>query len=125
MRILITGSRAWPDPQAVYDALNAAYREHGPFTLVHGDCSTGADFYAHEWVRVGGAFLGCTEQRYPASWEAYGKAAGPMRNRHMVADGADLVLAFPLPSGSGTHHTIWLAERAGIPVRRYEHAESA
>jgi hypothetical protein len=108
MKIIVTGSRAWPEPQAVYDALNAAYREHGPFTLVHGDCSTGADF------------LGCTEQRYPASWEAYGKAAGPMRNRHMVADGADLVLAFPLPSGSGTHHTIWLAEQAGIPVVRHD-----
>lgn len=103
----------------MWDALNALRKEHGPFTLVHGDCSTGADFYAREWYRVGGQLLGVTEQRYPAPWEAYGKDAGPMRNRRMVADGADLVIAFPLPSSSGTRHTIWLAKQAGIPVIEY------
>lgn len=119
MRIIVAGSRAWGKPQIVWDALNEVRHEHGPFVLVHGDCSTGADFYAHEWFRVGGQLLGCTEIKFPAAWEAYGKGAGPMRNRNMIAAGADLVLAFPLPFGSGTQHAVWLAEQAGIPVQKW------
>lgn len=119
MKIMVTGSRHWDAPQAVYDALAASYRDHGPFVLVHGACSTGADFYAHEWVRVGGHLLGVTETKYPASWEAYGSVASTMRDEHMVRDGADLCLAFPLPGGKGTQHTMRLAHEAGIPVRTY------
>lgn len=119
MRVLITGSRAWPNARAVQFALGLLFCNEGPFTLVHGDCSTGADAAAHEWYEIAGKALGCEEIRYPASWEAYGRAAGPMRNAHMVRDGADLVLAFPLPQGSGTQGTMRLASEAGIPVRTY------
>lgn len=119
MRVIVTGSRAWDKPQIVWDALNEVRQEHGPFVLMHGDCATGADFYAHHWFEVAGRHEGCEEIRYPAAWEAAGKAAGPERNKRMVAAGADLVLAFPLPKGSGTQHTIWLAEQAGIPVQKW------
>lgn len=116
MRVLLTGSRAYPGPSPIYRALGAVLFRHGPFTLVHGACSTGADFYAHEWAT---AHPEVEEIKYPAAWEAYGRAAGPMRNAHMVADGADLVLAFPMPGGRGTQHTVELARGAGIPVRTY------
>lgn len=117
MRVIVTGSRAWPDMRPVWHSLSSVLVEHDTFTLVHGDCSTGADFFAHQWAQ---AHPEVEEIRYPASWEAYGRAAGPMRNRKMIEDGADLVLAFPLPSGSGTHHTVWLARQAGIPVKVWE-----
>lgn len=116
MRVLLTGSRAYPGPSPIYSALGAVLARHGPFTLVHGACSTGADFYAHEWAT---AHPEVTEIKYPASWEAYGRVAGPMRNAHMVKDGADLCLAFPMPEGKGTQHTMELARAAGIPVRTY------
>lgn len=122
MRVLVTGSRKWADEAAVYDALWGIYNEHGPFQLVHGDCSTGADSLAHLWWSIVGSKLGCTEMKYPAAWAARGRAAGPERNRRMVEAGADLVLAFPLPEGSGTQHTIRLAEEAGIEVREIRHA---
>lgn len=122
MRVIVTGSRRWADETAVYEALLAVHAEHGPFHLMHGACSTGADYYADLWYRLVGKALGCTEMKYPAAWEAHGRAAGPIRNKRMVEAGADLVLAFPLPEGSGTQGTIRLAEAAGIEVKEHRHA---
>lgn len=118
MRILLTGSRRWPDAQTVHDTLTTLVRDKGPFTLVHGACATGADAQAHQWFLLAGRALGCAEDPHPADWEKFGKAAGPARNVRMVAMGADLVVAFPLPEGTGTQHTVELAEKAGIPVRK-------
>lgn len=115
MRVIVTGSRKWEDVRAVDDALWGVLQEHGPFQIVHGACATGADWMAHIWYERVGARLGCTEQRFPANWER-GPQAGPERNRRMIEAGADLVLAFPLPEGSGTQHTMRLAREAGIKV---------
>lgn len=120
MRVIVTGSRKWRDPAAVIAALTDVYLEHGPFLLMHGDCSTGADSYAHTWFEQTHRITGCTEQRFPAAWETRGRAAGPERNQRMVEAGADLVLAFPLPEGSGTQHTVRLAREAGIEVRTFK-----
>lgn len=119
MRVIVTGSRRWDNAQAVWFELGRLFCNNGPFTLAHGDCATGADAAARHWFEVAGHAIGCEEHRFPASWEAYGRAAGPMRNQTMVSAGADLVLAFPLPGGAGTQHTMRLAHGAGIPVRTY------
>lgn len=116
MRVIVTGSRRWDSMEAVFDALWGVFHEHGAFQLIHGACSTGADDLASYWYRTAGKHLGCTEMKYPANWNM-GKAAGPARNVRMVSAGADLVLAFPLPEGSGTQHTMKLAKEAGIEVR--------
>lgn len=118
MRVLVTGSRAWPDPVRVAHELTRLYMEHGPFTLVHGACATGADAAAHHWYETAGLDLGCIEVRYPADWDQYGKRAGPIRNEKMVKEASvDLVLAFPYGTSRGTRHTMALAEAAGIPVK--------
>jgi hypothetical protein len=132
MRVIVTGSRRWPDPRAVHDALTLLYRDHGPFTLVHGACSTGADAQAQHWYEVTGQQLGCAEDPWPAEWTKHGNRAGPKRNERMVEAGADLVLAFlqsctdppcrrPKPHDShGTAGCIELAEAARIPVRKWK-----
>lgn len=117
MRVLVTGSRAWPDPVRVAHELNTLYLQHGPYVLVHGACATGADAAAHHWMETAGHDLGCTEVQYPADWERFGTRAGPIRNKAMVKAGGDLLLAFPLPEGKGTQHTVELARAAGIEVR--------
>ena len=124
MRVIVTGSRAWPDPVRVAHELTQLYLQHGPFVLVHGACATGADAAAHHWHEVCGEDLGCMEVKYRAEWEKHrtpedpqGRKAGPIRNAQMVKAGADLVLAFPLPGGKGTQGTIDLAEAAGIPLK--------
>jgi hypothetical protein len=117
MRVIVTGSRKWPDLLKVTKELTHLYLQHGPFVLVHGACPTGADYAAHHWYEMAGQELGCHEVRYPADWDQFGTRAGPIRNKQMIEAGADLVLAFPLPEGSGTQHTMDLARAAGIPVQ--------
>lgn len=116
----MTGSRHWTQSQVVYDALSEIYREHGEFVLVHGDCATGADAMAHHWYMMCRGVIPLGEDKFPAAWEARGRCAGPERNVRMIEAGADLVLAFPLPTGSGTQHTMMLAEAAGIEVVTFE-----
>lgn len=119
MRVIVTGSRAWPDPVRVAHELTQLYLQHGPFTLIHGACATGADAAAAHWMEIAGHDLGCYEIPFPADWDQFGKRAGPIRNAKMVKEAsADLVLAFPLFDSRGTKHTIELAEAAGIPVKK-------
>lgn len=49
-----------------------------------------------------------------ANWEAFGAAAGPVRNRWMLDLEPDLVIAFP--GGKGTKNMIEQAKKRGVPV---------
>lgn len=137
-RVLVTGSRDWPTPQTVFDAIRDARAEVGdrPITVIHGACHTGADAAAAYLCRRQGPGFNLTEEKHPAKGhptEDFGPwpAAGPRRNAHMVSLGADLCLAFvmpctkpncrrPQPHGShGTTNCADLAEAAGIPTKRY------
>lgn len=129
LRVIVTGSRDWPDKSAVWRALDtiAPTTPGSSLTIVHGACRingkpAGADRDADEWVRRNRyrhGFRGCLirAEPHPADWRRYRKAAGPIRNRHMVDLGADLVLAFVLNHSSGTTGCIELARAAGIEVR--------
>ncbi|QBJ94464.1 DUF2493 domain-containing protein (plasmid) [Streptomyces seoulensis] len=120
-RVLVTGSRTWTDVGAVQRALARA-AEGVPagreLVVVHGDCPRGADAMADLWARQCGA----TIERHAADWRPNGvfdRAAGPRRNARMVSLGADLCLAFIRDGSRGATHCADLAEKAGIPVRRY------
>lgn len=126
-RVIVTGSRSWPDEQAVWRALGFFVCEQCPdgdtVTVVHGGCPTGADHYASTWCALpmgDDVDVVALEERHPADWDRYGKAAGPLRNREMVDLGAELVLAFPLPGprslSRGTWDCIDAAAAHGIPV---------
>ncbi|BBX09437.1 hypothetical protein MAIC_42400 [Mycolicibacterium aichiense] len=58
-----------------------------------------------------------TEEWHPADWDQYGKAAGHIRNNHMVSLGADLCLPFPLGESRGTRGCMLAAQKAGIPMK--------
>lgn len=125
-RILITGSRVWKDKAAIVKALIeelATCTE--PVVIVHGAQKRwdhkgqrfiGADFYADEIARE----VGLEVDPHPADWDRYGRAAGPIRNREMVATlnaaNGDRVLAFPIGDSRGTRGCMAIAEEAGIPV---------
>ena len=121
MRVLVTGSRDWPDRDIVFrrlDALHAICPDGHTFVVVHGDCPTGADRHARQWCEVmlsnevGGSPV--VEERHPAQWQRLGKSAGFKRNAEMVALGADWCLAFILDGSRGATHTHGLATRADI-----------
>ena len=118
-RILVTGSRTWDDYDLVRTALAAACYQNFPVTIVHGACPSGADAIASWWVQQIGRNLAITEERHPADWKKLGKRAGPVRNAEMVKLGADVCLAFIRDRSRGATHTANLAEKTGIPVRRW------
>jgi len=117
-RILVTGSRDWDDLDVVYAHLALAIYQNVPAVIVHGACPTGPDAMAAWWTRRY-RDLGLTEERHPANWSVNGKRAGFIRNAHMVNLGADICLAFIRNGSRGATHTADLAEKAGIPTRRW------
>lgn len=118
-RILITGSRNWTDRQSIYEALDLCYWSHleDELVVVHGD-ARGADSIAGHWARLMHLVdTSVSEEWHPADWEQHGKAAGHIRNHHMVGLGADLCLAFPLGESRGTRGCMAAARKAGIRVK--------
>lgn len=113
-RVLITGSRTWPDEQQIKDVLDLLWIELGPFTLVHG-AAKGAD----QMGEVHQAAQHRPTESHPADWAQHGKRAGYVRNAHMVNRGADLCIAFIHNESRGATMCADLAERAGIHVRRF------
>ena len=119
-RILVTGSRDWEDAHIIETELTKAWKRFGfpdEIVLVSGNCPTGADHIAEQiW-----SMMGLQTELHPANWTKYGKAAGPLRNREMVALGADLCLAFIKNNSRGATHCLTLAQEDDIPcaVWRY------
>jgi len=120
VRVLITGGRDWEDEYAIdvivagLAALTAGVNER--FQLIHGHCPTGADAMADTWKDV------VDVVRFPADWSV-GKKAGPLRNRQMLDEEPDLVIAFhdDLASSKGTKDCVGEARRRGIPVWQLVH----
>lgn len=110
-RILITGSRKWGNPDAVRVAIELAGKTRAKrpqdVTIVHGD-AVGADQIADTVARS----FGCQVEKHPAS----GHPDPLARNRHMVACGADVCLAFADRWASGTGACAREARKAGIRV---------
>jgi YspA, cpYpsA-related SLOG family len=114
-RILITGSRTWTDAETIRAAIRQAALRCPDAVVVHG-AAHGADRLAGAAARA----LGLQEEQHPARWDEHGKAAGFIRNREMVQLGADVCLAFIKDGSRGATHCAALAEKTGIPVRRFE-----
>lgn len=117
-RILVTGSRSWFDHATLEyelgEEIARGMRTRGSVTVVHGDCPRGADAMADNEA----SRHPCGIERHPADWSK-GKGAGFARNAEMVRLGADVCLAFIRNGSPGATHTAGLAEKAGIPTRRY------
>lgn len=114
-RILVTGSRDWADHEAVLFELAGLALQHPGAVVVHGACRTGADRFAALAAKA----VGLAQEPHPADWHRWNRAAGPIRNEEMVKLSADLCLAFIKDGSQGATHCADLAEKAGIPVRRF------
>lgn len=126
-RVLVTGSRTWDDEGVIQYALSEILFHNHTMVLVHGDCPKGADRIADQWAAARNQFPArpVVVERHPADWERHGRSAGFRRNAEMVRLGADLCLAFIVDGSRGASHTAGLAEKAGIPVRRFERSRRA
>jgi hypothetical protein len=96
---------------ALRQALGALPR---PSVVFHGGCS-GADVSAGSWAFTAGLPV----VPFPAPWSTFGRAAGPMRNQHMLAVALARgvgVLLVAFPGGPGTRNVVSLAHAMGIRV---------
>lgn len=109
-RVLVCGGRDYSCREQLFAVLDHAHAANPILVLIHG-AARGADMLADAWARNRGVAVNL----FPADWETHGKAAGPMRNRRMLAEGLpDIVIAFK--GGRGTADMVRLARNAGIPV---------
>jgi hypothetical protein len=111
MRVLITGGRDYADFWRLAKVLDGMHLEQPISCLIEGG-ATGADRLANGWAKRRGIPL----ETFTADWDLHGKAAGPIRNRRMLAEGKpDLVIAFP--GGAGTADMVKQARKSGVHVR--------
>lgn len=111
IKLLVSGDRWWDDYGAIEDALS--FMPDRAVTLIHG-CAQGADTLAHAVAQRRGWII----DQYPADWDKHGKAAGPIRNRLMLDQCPDLVVAFhhDIVSSKGTKDCVTEAKKRGTPV---------
>jgi hypothetical protein len=107
MRVLVCGDRHWVDRAAIKREL----RKFPANTVIIEGEAKGADSLARDVALE----LGFKVLSFPADWDKYHRAAGPIRNRQMLTEGKpDLVLAFhqDLTRSKGTKNMVTLARRA-------------
>ena len=109
MLVLICGDRNWTNRQAIARELSRF--DPGGDVVMHG-AARGADQLAGETARL----MGFPVKSYPADWDKHGKAAGMIRNKLMLSQKPDIVLAFHsnLEESKGTKHMVQIAKAEGI-----------
>ena len=113
MRILFCGDRNWISYRVIADVM----ANLKPDVVIEGEAK-GADSIAADVAD----YFGIPVLRFPAQWERYGAAAGPIRNTQMLKEGIpDLVVAFhdDIHSSKGTRNMVEQAKKNGIQVYVY------
>lgn len=119
MKVLVCGDRNWADKELIKSILKST----PDLELVIEGGARGADTLAREAA----VELGVEVREYRADWEKYGRAAGPIRNRQMLDEKPDLVIAFHdnISESKGTADTLREAKRRGIGCRLVGHGKIA
>lgn len=119
-RIIIAGSRDFTDYAVVEKEAGKIIGEllaqtPGAYVEIISGNARGTDMLGERFAREKRYQL----WRFPANWTAYGRAAGPIRNRAMLefAMAREAVLiTFWNGRSRGTGNMVNLAQLAGIPV---------
>lgn len=132
MRILVTGSRAWPKDdfsQIEFILKNYLLSHTKPgdeVTFIVGDCSTGVDSYINSDEFRAAMLAGriVNVECHEAEWNSEGAFAGLDRNERMAKSGAEICFAFV--SGGriqsrNTRHCARMASDQNIPVKWINH----
>jgi len=111
MKVLICGDRHWTDRHIICDMMS--FFDISNTVIIHGG-ARGADTIAGDCAKE----LGIETIVYPADWNKYGRAAGPIRNKKMLGENPDYIVAFHdnIELSKGTKHMASIGRDAGIPV---------
>ena len=90
MKVIIAGTRTFSDYDYLEEHVSETLRNYhdADIEIVSGGAS-GADFLGEQYAKKHNLPI----KRFPADWNQYGRAAGPIRNRQM-AEYADVCLVF-------------------------------
>lgn len=113
MKIVVGGCRDFFDYSVVshnLDELLKDYDSNDPIVLLSGHCS-GVDQLTERYAKERCHSL----MLFPAEWDRYGRAAGPIRNQAMVKM-SDQVIAFWDGKSRGTASLIRYAQKLGKPI---------
>ena len=110
MKAAVVGSRHYDNYKEVKRVLDT----YPNIEMIISGGAKGVDSLADKYARE----HGITFMMFPAEWDKYGKAAGPIRNEQIVNE-ADMVIAFLAPDSRGTKSTINIAFKAGKKVEIY------
>jgi UDP-N-acetylmuramoylalanine-D-glutamate ligase len=111
MIIIVCGGRNYQNEVFVDKVLSIIHKNYPISLLIHGG-ATGADSLANSWAIQNNV----SRKVYYADW-SQGRKAGPLRNKQMLTENPDLVVAFP--GGKGTKNMISQARQANIKILEY------
>jgi len=112
MKVLFCGDRHWQNYNSILDIVKRLKVKYGDIIIIEGECD-GADKLAKK------AAVECDIpcRSYPADWDKYGNAAGPIRNQQMLdSEHPEMVIAFHsnIEYGKGTKDMVNRAQKHGI-----------
>ena len=113
MRILFCGDRNWTNYKVICDVM----ADLNPDLVIEGEAK-GADSLARDAAE----YFGIPVLPFPADWDKYGRAAGPIRNTQMLKEGMpDVVIAFhdDIQNSKGTLNMVNQALKQGLKVMVY------
>jgi hypothetical protein len=114
IKLIFCGDRFWRNKSFIRETMDIIRSNIGEFVVIEGEAS-GADSFARDIAED----ILLKVEPYPADWEKYKKAAGPIRNAQMLKEGKPHgVVAFhrDLLYSRGTKNMVEQALKAGLPV---------
>lgn len=114
IRVIVAGCRAYNNYEEAKEYIDfciSNIRKGNQIIIVSGGAK-GADALGERYAGDNGFKI----ERYPAHWDKYGKAAGPIRNKYM-AERADYIICFWDGKSRGTKSMINIAKYYNKPLR--------
>lgn len=113
-RIIVCGTRNFNNSELLYSTLDNIITNGKATEIISGGCR-GADKIGEEYAQTHKLTL----KRFPADWEKYGRAAGPIRNRQMLDYALEenaIIVAFWDGKSRGTLNMITTAKKQNATV---------
>lgn len=119
MKIVIAGTRTFSDYKLMDEEIKKFLIENEVSNpeIVSG-MSRGADKLGFRWAEQNGF----QTKKFPADWNKYGRAAGPIRNKEMLNYG-DSVLVFWDGKSVGTKHMIDITYKSKKKIKVINYAK--
>lgn len=117
-KVLICGDRNWTDKEKIREYVEILHKKHDDLVIIEGE-ARGADSLVRDCAKE----LGVIVEAYPADWNQYGRAAGPIRNQQMLETVPDMVIAFhdDIENSKGTKDMVNRAKKIGIKTLIISH----